>query len=222
MSSLNEKILLSFDLDFTLIDNRQGILNSFNHALKQYSLKQVGDDIILKMIGMPLKDMFDSISPEQTPTLIKAFREYYGSEGLFQVSLIPKARETLLKLKKDGYTLGVITSKKEEMAIKLLEHLELSRLFHYIKGESDMMKNKTDPNLIRFISNQFSNHEIIIVGDHPNDASLAKALKCHFIGVLTGQFDEVSLKNHLSEGISYLILNNMSEITSEVIRSLVK
>lgn len=222
MSSLNEKILLSFDLDFTLIDNRQGILNSFNHALKQHSLEQVGDDVVLKMIGMPLKDMFESISPEKTPTLIKAFRDYYGSVGLFQVSLIPKARETLLKLKKDGYTLGIITSKKEEMAIKLLEHLEITHLFHYIKGESDMMKNKTDPNLIRFISNQFSNYDIIVVGDHPKDASLAKALNCHFIGVLTGQFDELSLKNHLSEGISYLILNNVSEITSEVIRSLVK
>ena len=32
------KIILSFDLDFTLIDNREGIINSFNYATEKYGV----------------------------------------------------------------------------------------------------------------------------------------------------------------------------------------
>jgi beta-phosphoglucomutase-like phosphatase (HAD superfamily) len=54
-----KKILLSFDLDNTLIDNREGIVNSFNYALKKYNLPALERNKIEKMIGTPLDDMFE-------------------------------------------------------------------------------------------------------------------------------------------------------------------
>ena len=47
------KVLLNFDLDFTLIDNREGIINSFNYALNQYKIAALETGKIEKMIGTP-------------------------------------------------------------------------------------------------------------------------------------------------------------------------
>ncbi len=46
------KILLNFDLDFTLIDNREGIVNSFNYVLKKNNIAAVEKVIIDKMIDV--------------------------------------------------------------------------------------------------------------------------------------------------------------------------
>ncbi|GAJ14779.1 unnamed protein product, partial [marine sediment metagenome] len=50
---INKKIVLSFDLDNTLINNRKGIVNSFNYALKKFKFPKMERITILKMIGTP-------------------------------------------------------------------------------------------------------------------------------------------------------------------------
>ncbi len=37
----NVDIILSFDLDNTLIDNREGIVSSFNYALNKFNLPEL-------------------------------------------------------------------------------------------------------------------------------------------------------------------------------------
>ncbi|GAG93172.1 unnamed protein product, partial [marine sediment metagenome] len=81
------KIVLSFDLDFTLIDNKEGIIDSFKYALKKYNLPELSASEIEKTIGMPLNDVFARISSMNPSILTSAFREYYSSEGIYQVRL---------------------------------------------------------------------------------------------------------------------------------------
>ena len=213
---------MSFDLDFTLVNNQEGIIASFNHALTTHHLPAINDKEIVGMIGIPLNDMFEKISDKDPKVLCHSFREYYGSKGIYQVKLFPGILEKLVELRCSGYKLGVITSKKEDMAVKMMEYLKINHLFDYIKGESEEMQTKSDPNLIRFLREEFDDFKIIIIGDHTNDALLASMLGCPFIGVLSGYFDEKSLLNKLPNGLEYLILNSVAEITSEIIHSLIK
>ena len=53
----DEKIILSFDMDFTLIDNREGIINSFKYALKKKRLPDMDDlelerTIVVRLLGV--------------------------------------------------------------------------------------------------------------------------------------------------------------------------
>ena len=116
---VRQKIILSFDLDFTLIDNREGIINSFNYALKKYNLPRFDKVEIEKIIGTPLEKMFAKVSNLDPTPLCSAFREYYVSEGIFQVKLLPRVKDLLPELNK-WFTLGVITSKKEEIEKKII------------------------------------------------------------------------------------------------------
>ncbi len=214
-----KKIVLSFDLDFTLIDNREGIINSFNYALKKYKLPPVDKIKIEKMIGTPLDLIFAAFSKKLSPSkLSTAFREYYSSKGIYQVKLFPGVSNKLEEFRKHSIVLGIITSKKQEMAVKLLKYLEIDIYFDYIIGETDNIKSKTDPKLKSYLFNKYPDYKFIIIGDHPSDRKLAEMLSYPFIGVLTGNHTEKELREDIE--LKMLILNNVNELTIEKIYSL--
>ena len=214
----DHKILLSFDLDNTLINNREGIANSFNYALKKYNLPALERNKIEKMIGTPLDDMFEEVSDINPQTLSSVFREYYGDKGIYQASLLPGVKEKLEELKQKSFTLGVITSKKHEMAVRITKHLGIYSYFEYILGESENIKSKLDPNLKKYLLNKYKDYKIIIIGDHPKDKALAESLLAPFIGVLTGNHAVEELQQNPK--VKAIIINSVKELNPNLIYSL--
>jgi len=208
-----KNIVLSFDLDNTLINNREGIVNSFNYALQQFNLPIMNRENIEKMIGIPLHQMFLTITEENVDELVESFRDYYAKKGIYQGHLITGTKEKLKELKNSGFILGIITSKKQEMAVKMVEILKIRNYFDFILGETEERKElgKLDPSLKTFFKKNYNDHHIIIIGDHPKDVMLSNNLECPFIGVLTGNHSNQDLIE-LKKG-NYKILNSIREIT---------
>ncbi len=213
-----KKIVLSFDLDFTLIDNREGIVNSFNYALKKHDFPEVDRFKVETLIGTPLDVMFSKFTDFSSSILSSTFREYYGSKGIYQVKLYPGVINKLKELRNAGFLLGVITSKKQEMAIKLLKFLNLFKYFDHVIGETSDIKSKDDPNLKEFLFKKYPFHTFVVVGDHPSDKILAENLNCPFIGVLTGNHSIDQLKQGSNSRV--LILGSVIEISEDIIISL--
>ncbi len=218
---INKKIVLSFDLDNTLINNRKGIVNSFNYALKKFNFPKMERITILKMIGTPLEEMFASVSNLNPSILAKAFREYYGTEGIYQSKLLPGVKKKLLELKEYNFSLGIITSKKQEMAEKIVKYLKIYSFFDYILGETEDRKNlgKLDPKLKEILLNKYPNNKFIIIGDHSKDVMLSNNLNCPFIGVLTGNHSAHQLKEYKDDNL--IIINSIKELTIDKIKSLI-
>jgi phosphoglycolate phosphatase len=214
----DKNILLSFDLDNTLINNKEGIVNSFNYALKRYKIPTLEGLEIEKMIGTPLDDMFKEISDINPQTLSAVFREYYGVQGIYQASLLPGVKEKLEELKQKSFTLGIITSKKHEMAVKITKYLGIYSYFEYILGESENIKSKLDPNLKKYLLNKYKDYKIIIIGDHPKDKALAEILLAPFIGVLTGNHAAGELQQNSK--VKTVIVNSVKELNPNLIYSL--
>ena len=151
------KIILSFDLDNTLIDNREGIVDSFNYALEKLTVPKIEKSEIKKMIGIPLNEMFASVSDQHKyhSELISAFREFYGKRGIYQATLLPGIKSKLKQLKDLSFTLGIITSKKQEMAKRVVEILQIQTYFDYVLGETEDRRElgKLDPkqNLLLYL-----------------------------------------------------------------------
>ncbi|MFX1571939.1 MAG: HAD family hydrolase [Promethearchaeota archaeon] len=215
-----KKILLSFDLDNTLIDNREGIVASFNYALSKFNLAKIAKDKIEKMIGTPLEEMFSQVSNINSSLLASAFREFYKKKGIYQSKLLSGVKKKLIEFKKEGFTLGIITSKKQEIAEKVVHYLEIDQLFDYILGETEKRKviGKLDPEIKEILTKKYPNYNIIIIGDHPKDAMLSNNLNCPFIGVLTGNHTAEELKQIKTNAI--LILDTLKKLTIDKINSL--
>ena len=216
-----KKVVLSFDLDNTLINNREGIVDSFNYALQQFNLPLINKDDIEKMIGIPLHQMFSTVTEKNVEDLVASFREYYGAKGIYQGKLITGVKDKLQELKNAGFIMGVITSKKQEMAEKMVEILKIRNYFDYVIGETEERKElgKLDPSFKNYFQKKYPNHKIIIIGDHPKDVMLSNNLECPFIGVLTGNHSAQEL-SALKNG-NYLILNSIREINKLQIYELI-
>ncbi len=213
------KIILSFDLDFTLINNQEGIIKSFNYALDKYNLSRLDRTEIFRMIGIPLADMFQRVTNLNSDELVSAFREYYRAKGIYQVELLPGVRDKLEELRDKSFLLGIITSKKEEMARQVVEILGISHIFEYVIGEGNIMKTKMDLNLVEHLNKKYPNHQFIIIGDHPKDRALAENLGAPFIGVLTGGHSAEELQK--GSITKTLILNSVKELNVNIINSLI-
>jgi phosphoglycolate phosphatase len=215
-----KKIVLSFDLDNTLINNRTGIVASFNYALNKYDLPELKSSEIENMIGIPLNEMFNKVTNQNPEKLALAFREYYRKDGVYQATLLPGIKSKLNELQKKQFTMGIITSKQQKLAKKVVEILNIQEFFDYILGETEDTKElgKLDPSLKNILIKKYPEHKIIVIGDHPKDAMLSNNLNCPFIGVLTGNHSANQLKQ-VKSGKS-LIVNSVSELDIDSIHLL--
>jgi len=213
-----QKVLLSFDLDNTLINNREGIVNSFNYALRKNNIPTLDRLKIERMIGTPLDDMFKEVSDINPEVLSAAFREFYREKGIYQGKLLPGVKETLEKLKQNLFTLGVITSKRQDLAVKVTKILGIFIYFKYVLGESETAKSKLDPNLKKHLLTKYREYKIVIIGDHPKDRALAENINAPFIGVLTGNHTAEELRRGYTT--KTLILKSVKELFPNLIYSL--
>jgi phosphoglycolate phosphatase-like HAD superfamily hydrolase len=216
----NKKIVLSFDLDNTLINNKEGIVASFNYAVNKFNLPTLEKSEIEFMIGIPLNEMFTKVTNQDTSELVSTFRDYYGKKGIYQANLLPGINSKLKELKELSFTMGIITSKKLEMAMRIIEVLQIQKYFDYVLGETEDTKElgKLDPKLKAIVYNKYPGYKIIVIGDHPKDVLLSNNFDCPFIGVLTGNYSSNQLKE-IKKGKA-VIINDVSELTADLIYSL--
>ena len=126
-----------FDLDGTLTESAPGITRSVAYALKKWGIEVEDLRTLEPFVGPPLAESFAryfGFTPEQCSDGIRYYREYYVNKGLFENSVYPGIEDMLRELKNAGKRLIVATSKPEEMAVRILEHFQLTDCFERIAG----------------------------------------------------------------------------------------
>jgi len=206
------KILVIFDLDFTLIDNCVAIRNAFNYAAEALDIKPLDQKQIRANIGIPLKEMFlPYLDSEGAEKAVNYFREYYREHFFEGVKFIPGATALLRKLKKIGYNLALLTSKKTELAEKLLDYLMIKTCFSVIVGEQREFEPKPNPASVHYIISKFPEVEkAFLIGDHPIDCLTAQNAGINFIGVLTGSHSKEDF--HICTAKNIIFLKSVREI----------
>ena len=188
-----------FDLDGTLTDSGQGILNSIRYALTQLD-RPIPDDHLLKtFIGPPLKTSFEQtlgMSLAESQAAIALYRDYFREKGIFENQIYPGIPELLADLKDQKKQLLVATSKPEVFAQQILEHFELSHFFEIIIGASmDSSRSKKSDVIAYALKNADTVNpaETIMVGDRKYDILGAKENQLASLGVLYGygSFEEL-------------------------------
>ncbi|MHA1277155.1 MAG: HAD family hydrolase [Candidatus Helarchaeota archaeon] len=210
--SSHAKILVIFDLDFTLIDNSLTICKAFEYTLAKFQITPPARGLIIQMIGIPLKEMFsDYLHARNIEMAIHHFREYYSAHYYEDVKLIPGAIDLLKKLKAFGYRMALLTSKKTELAKKLLEYYHLKQYFEIIIGEQKELKPKPAPDSLKYILSKFAGiKKAFMIGDHLVDCLAAKKAGVQFIGVLTGNTSFQELQKCAGE--SPILLDSIAQL----------
>ena len=186
-----KKSVILFDLDGTLTDSEQGIINSVAHALEKSGVKEYDRALLRAFIGPPLVDCFMkyfNFSEERSRAALDYFREYFTEKGIYENSVYPGIPELLKKLKAAGYTVGVATCKPEVFAKKILDRFCLLPNVDLLAGATLDEKRNSKPEVIKYAIDTFgfSPESAVMVGDRDCDITGAHRYGLTAVGVLYG------------------------------------
>lgn len=183
-----------FDLDGTLTDSGEGIINCAILALEHFGLPVPSREEMRVFVGPPLHESFikHGVPADKADEAVAVYRSRYIPIGKFENSPYPGIRELLEALKADGHKLYVATSKPEQMSVDILEHFDLAKYFDRICGATmDTSRSSKDAVIAYLLEQNGRADNMMMVGDTKFDVIGAKAHGIPCIGVSWG-YGEVS------------------------------
>ena len=178
-----------FDLDGTLTDSGEGIINCAEMTLRYFGLPVPNRETMGVFVGPPLRDTFISfgVPKERIEESIEVFRSRYNTVGKFENYPYPGVPELLKKLNEDGYILAVATSKPEATACEILRKFELTDYFQLVCGASlDGSADAKELIIARVLNHLGDTDHLMMVGDTVFDVLGAAVHKIPTIGVSWG------------------------------------
>lgn len=165
-----------FDLDGTLIDTNDLIIQSFKHTYRKHLNKDVPDSEIVMHFGEPLLATLARYDKTNAHILIQTYRAHNEAVHDELTKEIVGVKETLRELKTLGIKIGVVTSKRRELAERGLKLFNLHELMEVIITPEDTAKHKpeADPVLKACELLDISPKEALMVGDSHYDILCGK------------------------------------------------
>jgi pyrophosphatase PpaX len=162
-----------FDLDGTICDTNQLILQSLRHVLLSENFSNVSDNLLLTYWGKPLYYQLNKFLPGRNDydSLVERYRIFYSDNQNDYLTEFDGIVEMLNELKLTNKTVGIVTSKHTRFAKETLDHLNYSQYFKFIIG-CDLVRNvKPDPEpILKAIEiTGYEKSETIYIGDNVDD-----------------------------------------------------
>lgn len=181
-----------FDFDFTLGDCSEAIVAGFRYAFSKMGLPEPGYEAVRRTVGMPLEEEYTFLSGDPDPEHRARFRTLYTEKaGPMQAEtavLCSGAWELLDALHQAGITAGVVSTKRTDTLLSILEARGVAPLFASITGGDRVTRPKPDPEgLLSAIAAQgLSPEQVLYCGDTVIDAETAQRAGASFCAVLNG------------------------------------
>ena len=178
-----------FDLDGTLTDSGEGIINCAILGLEYFGLPIPDRETLRVFVGPPLHETFVKfgVPDDQADTAVAVYRSRYMTVGKFENAPYPGIIPLLQTLKAHGHTLLVATSKPESLSVEIMDKFELSQYFDCICGASMDRSRTCKEDVIAYLLEKYGNPEnMIMVGDTHYDVNGAKFHGIPTIGVSWG------------------------------------
>ncbi len=179
-----------FDLDGTLLDTREGIIESVKYALQKLGYEEPSHEDLLKFVGPPIQQSlvtFFGCDKETAQQGADIFRDYYKAKALLKAEPYEGIYDLCEKLKANGIRMSVATYKREDYALELLRHFDFDRYCNPMHGaDNDNVLKKAD--IVRMCREEMgaSREECVLVGDTDHDARGADQAGIPFVAVTYG------------------------------------
>ena len=197
------KTTILFDLDGTLIDSTEAILESFQYAFDKQNFRFKGtSEDIKNEIGYPLDVMFHTLGVKKDMVwdFVDSYKEHYREISDQKTVLLPNATEAV-ELAHSFATLAVVTTKTSEYSRILLEKLGLMEYFEVLIGRQEVTHPKPHPEPIFKALEALKvepSKDIYMIGDTKLDLIAANDAQINSIGVLCGYGTQEELVKYSS------------------------
>ena len=202
-----------FDLDGTLTDPKEGIIKSFQYALKEeFGIEEKNPDRLEHIIGPPLRGSFleFGVPEEDLDRAVEKYRERYRPTGVYENQIYPGMYQLLHDLKKQGKILAVASSKPIEFVHIVLQKFEIEDCFTVIVGSERDGQNESKievmeraiEQLKKRTSGRMEMSKVLMVGDRKYDMEGAHHFGLDSVAVRYGYAPEGELE---AAGATYMV-----------------
>ncbi|NLC40709.1 MAG: HAD family phosphatase [Clostridiaceae bacterium] len=185
---LNHQYLL-FDMDGTLLDSMNewsGLIESFLD-LHSYSIpKHIHQGMMHMRVSEVAQYMHENIMPDQTPAdITRSIYDLMARHYREDVTIKPGVVEYLTRCRQEGKRMAVVTATARELALPVLERLQLDSYFDLFLSTRDIGISKTEPDIYVQASRELgaqTNSQAAVFEDAPY--ALETAAKAGFYTIL--------------------------------------
>ncbi|MFX1504982.1 MAG: HAD family hydrolase [Promethearchaeota archaeon] len=184
---------LVFDVDGTLVDNANLIIQLFQEIVLKYLGRKISKQEVISLWGPPGDEIFKSVFPVDilTPAwteFLSRYNSIHPTEGFFTT-------DQLNDMKKFVQYLAIFTGKSRKTMEMTLNKLGLIDVFDIILTGNDVERSKPYPDALFRIINVLSLNktETLFIGDSPLDVIAGKAAGIKTAAALWGTIEESKL-----------------------------
>ncbi|MCF3942151.1 pyrophosphatase PpaX [Oceanobacillus alkalisoli] len=166
---MNTRTIL-FDLDGTLIDTNQLIVESFKHTFDHFKL-DFTDEEIIEFNGPPLVETFKKIDPVRADEMVATYRAHNHLYHDQFVTAFPNVLEALQGLKENNIKMGIVTTKLTRGVEMGLKRTGLTDFFDSVVTLDDVTHAKPHPEPVLKAMEDLGgeSRSTIMVGDNSHD-----------------------------------------------------
>lgn len=198
------KPLLLFDLDGTLIDTTDLILQSFAHAFDAHLPGRLPSrrDLVAsfgRSLPAALEEMAAAAGAADPRALaaemLATYRDFQHLHHDTLIRAFDGIGETLSALRAEGYRLGVVTSKMQHFARHGMRLFDLERHFDVAVFHDDVTRHKPHPEPLLEAARRAAAdpHSAVYIGDSTHDVVAGRAAGMITVAVLWGPFEREAL-----------------------------
>ena len=187
-----------FDLDGTLIDSIQLIIDSYHHTLEVHGIPARTDQDWLDGIGTPLRVQFAEWAhdEERMEAMIATYREYNIFHHDSRVTVYPGVVEMVRAVRSAGCRTGLVTSKNRVGAFRGLRVAGLEETMDVVIGADDVVHPKPhrEPVDLAVALLGADPATTVYVGDSVHDMHSGRSAGVRTAAVLWGPFGRADLQ----------------------------
>ena len=185
-----------FDLDGTLIDSAAGLNAALNEVFEEEGWPHLSLDAATAMTGDGTAKFVERAvvgagrdpAAEDLQGLLGRLLDRYGRNPTRATRLYPGVAETLPRLRRAGYAMGVCTNKHHGLSVAILRAFGLEAYMDAVIGGDSVERRKPHPEplLATLVGLGVPPSSAVMVGDSPNDVAVARAAGVAAIAVSYG------------------------------------
>jgi phosphoglycolate phosphatase len=182
---MNDRVII-FDFDGTIADSRMALVKIANRLAPEFGYSPVREEDLVKYSNMSSREVIENslIPAYKIPFFLRRVKKELNK----QIAILKPfngIKKILIKLKNQGYSLGIITSNVQENVVNFLKNNDLDSYFDFIySGTSLFGKNKIINQVIK--QNKLAPEKTVYVGDETRDIEAAKKSQIKIVAVTWG------------------------------------
>lgn len=175
-----------FDLDGTLIDTNDLIIDTFYYVINELLGRSPTEEELNHVYGKTLDEQMEFFSMERSQELVDAYKSYYRTHMDARTHLFEGVKDLLDDLARMNIKVATVTNKGSRGVLHAFDKFDLGKYFDATISADDVSNGKPDPEGIFAVLDRLGVEagEALFVGDSLNDISAAK--KAGVVSVLVG------------------------------------